>query len=258
MEPYFRNEKVTIYHGDCIEVMQNLYQDGVSVDCCITDPPYGITACKWDAVIPFDTMWKCVNALLKQNAVVCLFGSEPFSSYLRLSNLPMWKYDWIWNKGSFANFLNVKFQPGKVHEIISVFSQGASSYSKNGNMLYIPQFEQGKPYQQRSGKQKTDNANSSVRSKIQQTITKNDGVRYPTSIINFDKDKESLHPTQKPIALLEYLVKTYTNENDLVLDFTAGSGTTGVACMHTNRCCILIEKEEKYCEISARRLVEVS
>ena len=249
--PYYQNELVTLYQGDCLEIMPNL---DIKFDACITDLPYGTVACKWDVVVNFEFMWKELDRLIKDNGAICLFGIEPFSSYLRLSNIEMWKYDWIWNKKAFANFLNVKFQPGKVHEIISVFSKAASSFSKNGNMIYNPQFEQGKPYSQLSGKQKTENDNSSVRSKIEQITTINEGIRYPISIVDFVKDKVSFHPTQKPVSLLEYLVKTYTNENEIVLDFTAGSGTTGVACMNLNRRCILIEKEEKYCEIIIERL----
>lgn len=248
---FYENNLIKLYHGNCIDIMPELKE---KFDACITDPPYGTTACKWDGVIPFEPLWKELNRLIKNNGVICLFGIEPFSSYLRLSNIDDWKYDWIWNKKSFANFLNVKFQPGKIHEIISVFSKGAGSYSKNKNMVYFPQFEQGKPYEQRSGKQKTDNDNSSVRSKIEQTITNNDGVRYPVSIIEFNKDKTTYHQTQKPVELLEYLIKTYTNEGDIVLDFAAGSGTAGVACMNLNRRCVLIEKEEKYCNIIVERL----
>ena len=251
LKPYYQNELVTLYNGDCLDIMPELKE---KFDCCITDLPYGTVACAWDCVVPFDPMWKNLENLVKSKGAIALFGIEPFSSKLRLSNIKMWKYDWIWNKKSFANFLNVKFQPGKVHEIISVFSESASSYSKNGNMIYNPQLETGKPYRQKSGKQKTENNNSSVRSKISQVITKNNGIRYPISILEFSKEKSSFHPTQKPVELIEYLIKTYTNENELVLDFTAGSGTTGVACMNTNRKCVLIEKEEKYCDIIVERL----
>ena len=251
IKPYGVVNNITLYHGDCLDILPKL---DIVFDCCITDLPYGTVACKWDSVIPFESMWLQLNRLIKHSGAICLFGIEPFSSYLRLSNIDDWKYDWIWNKKSFANFLNVKFQPGKIHEIISVFSKGASSYSKNENMVYNPQFEQGTPYEQRSGKQKTENDNSSVRSKIEQIVTKNEGVRYPVSIVEFSKNKTSYHPTQKPVELLEYLVNTYSNEGDVILDFTAGSGTTGIACMNTNRKCILIEKEEKYCEIIMKRL----
>lgn len=254
LKPYYQNDLITLYCGDCLEIMQQLNN---IFDCCITDLPYGTVACNWDSVIPFEPMWNELNKLIKKTGSIVLFGIQPFSSYLRLSNIKDWKYDWIWNKKAFANFLNVKYQPGKIHEIISVFSKSASSYSKNGNMIYNPQFECGIPYCQKSGKQKTENNNSSVRSKIDQTITKNDGIRYPVSIIEFNKDKTSYHPTQKPIKLIEYLIKTYTNENEYVLDFTAGSGTTGIACMNLNRKCVLIEREEKYCEITVERLKEI-
>jgi site-specific DNA-methyltransferase (adenine-specific) len=152
-------------------------------------------------------------------------------------------------KNSILRFL----APFFLHSILN--QNGLSRFSKDENIIYNPQFEQGTPYEQRSGKQKTENDNSSVRSKIEQIVTKNEGVRYPVSIIEFSKNKTSYHPTQKPVELLEYLVKTYSNEGDTILDFTAGSGTTGIACMNTNRKCILIEKEEKYCELIKDRLV---
>jgi site-specific DNA-methyltransferase (adenine-specific) len=229
----------------------------VKIDACITDPPYGTTACKWDAIIPFEQMWDNLKKLIKEEGVICLFGSEPFSSLLRCSNLEMFKYDWIWYKDSFANFLNIKFQPGKVHEIISIFAKKSSTFSKKGVMNYFPVLTEGKPYSQKSGKQKTEKENSTVRSHIEQVETINEGFRYPTSILEcFHKDKEKLHPTQKPVSLIEYLVKTYTKENDIVLDFTAGSGTTGLACLKNNRKCILIEKEEKYCNITMQRLID--
>ena len=253
MLPYFQNNLVTLYCGDCLQIMPNL---SIKFNAIITDLPYNTTACNWDKLIPFELMWTNLKNLIKQNGAIVLFGIEPFSSYLRTSNIQMWKYDWIWNKKSFANFLNVKFQPGKIHQIISVFSTGASSFSKNGNMNYYPQYETGKAYSQKSGKQKTDNDNSSVRSKIEQMITENKGIRYPVSIITFNKDKSSYHPTQKPIALMEYLIKTYSNENEQILDFCAGSGSTGIACMNLNRKCVLIQKEEKYCEIIKNRIIE--
>lgn len=252
MEPYFQNELVTLYKGDCLEIMPQLEE---KFDACITDPPYGTTACKWDAVIPFDRMWAEIRRLVKHAGVTCLFGSEPFSSLLRCSNLDMFKYDWIWSKKTYANFLNIKFQPGKVHEIVSVFSDAASTYSSNGDvMAYYPQCEPGEAYVQRSGKQKTEKNNSTVRCKIDQIVTVNEGIRYPVSILEFLKDKETLHPTQKPVKLIEYLVRTYAPEGGSVLDFCAGSGTTGVACMNANRKCVLIESDEHYCEVIRDRL----
>ena len=247
-------DKVLLYNGDCLEVMDRLIQDGVKVDAIITDPPYGTSACKWDRVIDLEVMWGKLNELIKKDSAICLFGSEPFSSLLRMSNLKMYKYDWKWEKPSGANFLNFRYQPAKVHEDILIFGKMATSYSKKGNMIYIPQMETGKPYSQKSGKQKGETGNSNVRSKIEQVLTVNDGLRYPRSIIKHALDKEKFHPTQKPVSLMEYLIKTYTNEGDTVLDFTMGSGTTGVACMKTNRKFIGIELDEKYFKISEARI----
>ena len=251
IEPIYENQWVKLYQGDCLQVMPQL---NMTFDACITDLPFGTSGCKWDMVIPFEDMWRELKRLIKPNGAICLFGIEPFSSYLRISNIQQWKYDWIWDKGAFANFLNVHYQPGKKHEIISVFSSGASSYSKNENMVYYPQYEPGKAYTQLKGEQKFETGNASVRSKIQRVITENQGIRYPASIIKFNKDRDTEHPTQKPTALLEYLIKTYTLQNEIVLDFTSGSGTAGVAAMETNRRVVLIEKEEKYCEITIKRL----
>ena len=243
-----------LYNGDCLEVMDKLIEKGVKVDAVITDPPYGTTACKWDSVIPFDMMWFRLNNLTKDNSPVVLFGNEPFSSYLRLSNIGNYKYDWKWEKPSGANFLNFRYQPAKVHEDIIIFGKGATSYSKKTLLNYFPQMETGKPYIQKSGKQKNEYGNSTVRTPIEQVLTENKGTRFPRSIQNFSLDKDKFHPTQKPVALMEYLVKTYTNEGDTVLDFTMGSGTTGVACKNLNRNFIGIELDDKYFEIAKNRI----
>ena len=168
----------------------------------------------------------------------------------------MYKYDWKWEKQSGANFLNFKYQPSKVHEDIMIFGYGAVSYSKNGNMLYNPQMENGIPYTCKSGKQKSSYNNSTVRTPINQVITENNGKRYPRSIQKFISDKDKFHPTQKPVALLEYLIKTYTNEGMTILDNSMGSGTTGVACVNTNRKFIGIELDEKYYDISCKRITD--
>ena len=202
-------------------------------------------------------MWLRLNKLIKPNGAIVLFGSEPFSSLLRVSNIKMYKYEWKWEKSSGANFLNFKYQPAKVHEDILVFGKMATSYSKNGNMQYFPQMEKGEPYTQQSGRQKTKNANTSVRSEINQVITENSGERYPRSILKFKSDKNKYHPTQKPVALTEYLIKTYTNEGELVLDFTMGSGTTAVACKQTNRNFIGFELDKGYFDIANKRLEAV-
>ena len=245
---------IQLYNGDCLEVMKQLVDKGVKVDAIITDPPYGTSACKWDSIIDLKKMWELLEKLIKDEGAIVLFGSEPFSSILRASNLNLYKYDWKWEKPSGANFLNFKYQPAKVHEDICIFGKSAVSFSKNGNMKYNPQMEKGKPYQQKSGKQKNDYNNSTVRTPIEQVVTINNGNRYPRSIQFFNLDKDKYHPTQKPVALMEYLVKTYTNEGDTVLDFTMGSGTTGVACKNLNRNFIGIELDKNYFNIAKERI----
>ena len=238
--------------GDCLEELPKIFDK--NIDLVLTDPPYGTTPCKWDSVIPLDKMWFELKRIIKKQGSIVLFGTEPFSSNLRLSNADWFKYDWIWEKPNGANFLVANYQPMKVHEIISVFGNAPTSYSKNKPMLYNPQETIGKPYKQISGKQKTEKENPTVRSKINQVMNINFGTRKPKTIIKFSNDKEKLHPTQKPVALLEYLIKTYTNENDTVLDFTMGSGSTGVACKNLNRNFIGIEKDEKYFDIAKQRI----
>jgi site-specific DNA-methyltransferase (adenine-specific) len=246
MNPIYENEWVKLYQGDCLEIMPNL---DVKFDCCITDPPYGTTACKWDCVIPFEDMWKNLKRLMKSNGAICLFGSEPFSSLLRCSNLDMFKYDWIWNKITACGHLVAKIRPLQQTENISVFGKDRINYY---------------PIMTKRDKIKKSFSIEHSRTEICGgksigEITKIDrDVLYPKNVISVTNGykHDKFHPTQKPVALIEYLVKTYTNENDIVLDFTCGSGTTGIACMNTNRKCVLIEKEEKYCEITIKRLQE--
>jgi len=318
---------IELWQGDCLELMKEI-PDG-SVDLVLTDPPYGTTACKWDSVIPFEPMWEELKRIGKTNAVFAFFGSEPFSSMLRASNIDMFRYDWIWEKEQGANFMTCKTQPYKVHEIVSIFyldksevtgrskkfqglrdwfyserqktgltsSQMASllgnqmqshyftkgvqftipteenykklqstgffkrdyreikadfeEIAKDCRFTYNPQMTDGKPYI--SGKGTSGDITGNVK-KIQ---TKNDGKRYPRSIQKFCTDKsKSKHPTQKPVALLEYLIRTYTNEGETVLDFTMGSGSTGVACVNTNRRFIGIELDEGYFNIAKKRIEE--
>ena len=243
---------IKLYKGDCLIEMDKI--EDKSVDMILCDLPYGTTSCKWDTIIPFEPLWEQYERVIKDDGAIVLTGSEPFSSILRTSNLKNYKYDWKWEKPSGANFLNFKYQPAKVHEDIMVFGKMATSYSKKGNMKYFPQMTEGKPYEQKSGKQKTKNSNSTVRSEIKQVVTKNTGLRYPRSIQKFALDKEKLHSTQKPVALFEYLIKTYTNENEVVLDSTMGSGSTGVACVNTGRKFIGIELDEKYFNIAKERI----
>ena len=226
--------------GDCLEKMKDIKDK--SIDMVLCDLPYGTTACKWDVIIPFEPLWEQYNRIIKDNGAIALFGSEPFSSALRMSNIKNYRYDWIWEKEQGANFLICKYQPYKVHEIISIFSKKRHSY--------IPQMTEGKPRITGKG------TSGEITNNVVKKQTKNNGTRYPRSIQNFstDKSKGSLHPTQKPVKLLEYLIKTYTNEGETVLDNCMGSGSTGVACLNTNRRFVGIEKEENYFNIAKERI----
>ena len=235
--------KIELYNGDCLEVMDKLIEQGVKVDAIITDPPYGTTACKWDSVIPFDEMWDRLNKLIKPNGAIVLFGSEPFSSALRMSNVKEYKYDWVWNKRKAGNIFLAKFQPMKTHENISIFN----------NHNYFPQMVKREKVKKSKnyGTGETMGGKKEKENKLYTYTHKN-----PISILDFSNanQKGKVHPTQKPVALLEYLIKTYTNEGDVVLDFTMGSGTTGVACVNTNRKFIGIELDENYFKIAEDRI----
>jgi DNA modification methylase len=229
-----------LYNGEALEVMDKLIAEGVVVDAIITDPPYGTTACKWDSVIPFDAMWERLNKLIKPNGAIVLFGSEPFSSALRMSNIKNYKYDWVWDKKAFSNQMMAKKQPLRIIENVIVFN----------SKIYHPQglIEINKVTKQ--GSKITDNIGGGKRkTSYIQTHT-----NYPRNILEFSKDRPSTHPTQKPVALMEDLIKTYTNEGDTVLDFTMGSGSTGVACKNTNRKFIGIEMDKGYFGIAKKRI----
>jgi site-specific DNA-methyltransferase (adenine-specific) len=227
--------------------MDRLIEDGVKVDLIIIDPPYGTTACKWDSVIPFDEMWLRLNKLIKPNGAIVLFGSEPFSSALRMSNIKNYKYDWVWNKRLAGNVFLAKSQPMKIHENILVFNSSKESFYPIKTDLekvrnYKDKYGGGESF----GKKGTGD-------KVHTTKGKN-----PKSIIDISNAnrKGNTHPTQKPVALMEYLIKTYTNEGELVLDFTMGSGTTGVACKNLGRDFIGIEMDDKYFDIAKERINE--
>ena len=238
--------------GNCLERMKEIPDKSINMILC--DLPYGTSACKWDSVIPFDLLWNEYKRLIRQDGAIVLFGAEPFSSLLRTSNLKMYKYDWKWVKDNAANFLNKKFQPGKISEDIMIFGNMATSYSKKGNMAYNPQITIGTPYRHKTNVHIKTNA--VIRSKINNVITENNGTRLPNNILYFNRDKIKKHQTQKPVALLEYLIKTYTNEGEMVLDNTMGSGSTGVACVNTKRKFIGIELDEKYYDISCKRITD--
>lgn len=318
---------IDLKRGDCLELMKQIPDK--SIDMVLCNLPYGTTACKWDIVIPFEKLWENYNRIVKDGGVIALFGSEPFSSMLRMSNIDMYRYDWVWEKEQGANFMLCKYQPYKVHENISIFyldksetigrsekfkeirnyfltekeksglnrqeikrilgNNMASHYFTNGvqfslptkenykklqstgyfqkgykelkeefNSLlegistYNPQMTKGKPYVSGNG------TSGDITGNITKTKTVNSGTRYPRSIQFFktEKSKGSFHPTQKPVDLLEYLIRTYTNEGEAVLDNCMGSGSTGVACVNTGRNFIGIELDEKYFETAKKRIEE--
>jgi len=237
---------INLINGECLEKMNELIEQGIVVDAIITDPPYGTTACKWDSVIPFDEMWERLNKLIKPNGAIVLFGSEPFSSALRMSNIKNYKYDWIWEKSKATNFLNAKKQPLRAKENIMLFYQKQPTYN--------PQMKKGTAYSKGIRKKQSKD---DVYGSFEQVEVKSIGLRYPRDVLYFktaESEGKTFHKTQKPVPLMEYLIKTYTNENELVLDFTMGSGTTGVACKNTNRNFIGIELDDKYFGIAKERI----
>ena len=243
-------------HGDCLELMKEIPSG--SVDMVLTDPPYGTTQCKWDSVIPLEPMWEQIKRITKPSAVIVLFGQEPFSSLLRVSNIQMFKYDWYWRKSRPSGFVNAKLKPLKDIEIISVFSTGATANGSKNNMVYFPQGlekvnkEWSRPKQYLDGDR---GVNPTRKSHELSRVIENTG--YPRQVLDFTNSNKGLvHPTQKPVALLEYLIKTYSNAEDVILDFTIGSGSTGVACVNTNRKFIGIEKDEGYFKIAEERINE--
>lgn len=214
--------------------MDKLIEEGVKVDAIITDPPYGTTACSWDIIIPFDELWPRLKKLRKENAPIILFGSEPFSTHLRMSNIKEFKYDWVWQKNNFSNPMLAKMMPLKIHELISVFYEGQCLYNPQGIYKVNQMTRQGKNRTTLFGKKYRDQ-------EYFQEYT-----NYPKTILKYKKDASRFHPTQKPVKLLEYLADTYTNEGGLILDFTMGSGSMGVACKSRNRRFIGIERDPKY------------
>jgi site-specific DNA-methyltransferase (adenine-specific) len=242
-------DKIQALKGDCLQVMRTIEDN--SVDAIITDPPYGTTACKWDSVIPFYKMWKQLNRIIKPNGAIVLFGSEPFSSALRMSNIKNYKYDWKWDKVVGSNFVNAKKMPLKVYEDIMIFYNKQPTYNP---IMMIRDKENHRV----SGK--SNNKTNNINNIAQFSNIKSKKYKYPTNKIEINRlkneinSKHSVHPTQKPVALMEYLIKTYTNEDDLVLDFTMGSGSTMVACQNTNRKGIGIEMNEEYFQIAIERI----
>ena len=226
-----------IYNMDCMEGMKLI--DDRSIDMILCDLPYGTTACKWDTVIPFEPLWEQYERIIKDNGAIVLFASQPFTTVLINSNIKRFRYSWVWEKEQGVNFLMAKRQPLKVHEDICVFSKKQP--------VYYPQMTEGKPYISGKGD------SGEVTGRVKKVQTKNNGTRYPKSVIRF-KRETGLHPTQKPVELCEYLIKTYTNEGETVLDNCMGSGTTAIACINTNRNYIGFEIDPDYCEAAQERI----
>ena len=236
---------IKLMQGDCLERMKEIPDN--SVDMVLTDPPYGTTACKWDSVIPLEPMWVELKRVIKPTGAIVMTASQPFTTRLIASNMGQFKYCWVWNKNKAANFFNCNYQPLKTHEDIVVFGYMATSYSDKGSMNYYPQKIAGKPYKAKRG----DSAYQFNQKRV--GYISQSSERYPVSIVNFTVES-GLHPTQKPVALMEYLIKTYTNEGETVLDFAMGSGTTGVACKNLGRSFIGIELDQDYFNIAKERI----
>ena len=255
-------DRYKLYNGDCLEVMDYLIEQGIKVDAIITDPPYGTTACKWDSVIPLDKMWKRLNKLIKPNGAICLFGTQPFTSKLINTNISMYKEQLIWVKSKPSNFMNGKIRHMKYHEEIIIFYNRQCTY----NPQMIPRKSRRIEQEQKRNWKKRTTVRSDGEEVSCNTLYEpknvneyNKDYKLPSTILNGfylqnNSKEKTKHPTQKPVALLEYLIKTYTNEGDLVLDFTMGSGSTGVACLNTNRRFVGIELDENYFNIAKERI----
>ena len=242
-----------LIHGDCLEEMKKI-PDG-SIDMVLTDPPYGTTACKWDTVIPLEPMWEQLKRVIKTDGAIVMTASQPFTSVLIMSNIKMFKYCWVWEKDNSSNFFAAKFQPLNNTEDIVVFSRGGCNNGTKNPVFYNPQGVTHVNIECTNGK----NVGGLVGVAHKTAMTEGRRYKqtisgYPFKTLKFKRDSNKVHPTQKPVALMEYLIKTYTNETETVLDFTMGSGTTGVACKNLNRGFIGIELDETYFNIAKERI----
>jgi len=238
-------------NADCLEAMAGIPAN--TVDMVLTDPPYGTTACKWDSVISMDCMWPRIRRASKPNAAFLFTASQPFSSVLGASNLSMLQYSWYWKKSRPTGHLNAKKRPMKDVEDILVFYNDQPTYNPQ-NLTKIQKVLKNSKSDMARGV--TTDPTSTVTGGITREEYTQEYTNYPRQILEFPSEGSTVHPTQKPVALMEYLIKTYTNENDIVLDFTMGSGTTGVACMNLNRRFIGIEKDATYYELAKNRIAE--
>lgn len=247
--------KIELFQGDCLKIMKNVPDK--SADCIIADLPYGTTACKWDSIIDLEQLWLHYKRIIKDKGAIILFGQEPFSSQVRNSNLDWYRYDWVWQKQKPSNFQLMNYQCGRVHENIMVFSPAKACYVKNRNtMNYYPQMTPRENIRKANVKIYGDTDKNILHSykNGEKDNYKEYYEKHPISILQFNTESKKVHQTQKPVALLEYLIKTYTQEGETILDNCMGSGSTGVACVNTNRNFVGIELEEEYFNIAKGRI----
>ena len=238
---------VNLMKGDCLELMKSI-PDG-SVDLILTDPPYGTTACKWDSVIDLDEMWNELKRIIKPTGACVLFSSQPFTTNLIYSNMKCFKYSMVWKKSKCGSPLTAKYKPLTKHEDINVFSLHKKT------LKYYPQMSEGKPYKRKFTENKVNNMGFGIKG----VETDNNGTRHPTTILDYPQQwrrQDQVHPTQKPVELMEFLIKSFSMENETVLDFTAGSMSTAIACINTNRNGIMIEKDEHYFKVGSDRVAQ--
>lgn len=237
------NDSMSLTFGDCLIEMKNI--DDKSIDMILCDLPYGVTKNSWDIIIPFDDLWKHYNRIIKDNGAIVLFGSQPFTSFMITSNIKYFRYCLVWEKNKFSDFLNSKRKPMKTNEDIAVF------YKKQP--VYNPQYWYSTPYT-RWNTQEAVNKQTNYGIHKENFNENVDGKRLPTTVLKFNRVERPQHPTQKPVDLLEWLIKTYTNESELVLDNCMGVGSTGLACKNTNRRFVGIEKNEDYFDIAKKNI----
>lgn len=253
-----KHKNIKLIHGDCLKKMKSIPDN--SIDLILCDLPYGTTACKWDSILPFDKLWEQYERIIRGNSAIVLFGAEPFSSLLRVSNINLFKYDWIWQKSSINGFTNAKNKPLNDYEVISVFSKGTTANCSPNQMPYYPQGLR-KIKKITCGLKGANNTHDADEHRFRRKSDKEKIVQeyenYPKRTLYFKNENKPLHPTQKPTQLLEYLIKTYTKVNGVVLDNTMGSGSTGVACIKCDRKFIGIEKEKRYFDIATKRIESI-
>lgn len=249
-----KTSKYTLMFGDCLERMKEIPSG--SIDMVLTDPPYGTTACKWDSIIPLEPMWEQLKRVIKPDGAIVMTASQPFTSILGASNINDLRYSWIWKKGKPTNFPNAKRIPLKGFEDILVFYSKPCTYNPQG-LIRVDRVVKNTGTKKRNSSLKENGDRTSVHNDhlVKQDVYVQEFTNYPRGILEYSQDSLSLHPTQKPVALMEYLIKTYTNETETVLDFTMGSGTTGVAALRNNRKFIGIELDKDYFNIAAERII---